>query len=62
MGVHYANAKKGNKFEITYVGKHIRSVADKFKDGSIAHKQYKYHVPKTWLTNGYVTEIKDEGE
>ena len=44
-------AKDGYEFRITYQGRQIKSIKDKFIDSP--QDKYKRQVPRTWVTNGY---------
>ena len=59
MSIHFTQAKKGYKFQITYLGRRVKSVACKFT-GNTIYEHYKYRVPKPWVTNGYVEEVKED--
>jgi len=61
MSIHFTQAKKGYKFKITFLGRRVKSVASKFTENSL-YEHYKYRVPKSWLTNGYVEEVEDNGQ
>ena len=57
--VMYAHTRPGYKFQLTYTGRKVKAIADKYRDGSIVYKQYQHCVPRTWITNGYVEEVKE---
>ena len=58
--VMYAHARQGYKYQLTYQGRKIKAVAAKYRDNAALHKQYLHCVPRTWVTNGYVEEVKEE--
>lgn len=60
MAVQYAHAKKGYIFKPTYFGKQVKAIANKYKNLD-KNNIYYTCVPRTWLTNNYVEEVK-EGE
>ena len=59
MSVQYAHTKPGYKFKITFVGRRVRSVAAKYDESSYLYTQYQHSAPKTWLTNGYIEQVKE---
>lgn len=60
MGVQYTHAKEGYRFKITYTGRKIKSIAAKYEEGSMLYKQYQHTAPKSWITQGYIEEVKKE--
>lgn len=60
MSIHYARAKDGYKFRITFYGRRISSIASKYNDSINSRKQYEKTVPKVWLTRGYVEEVRED--
>lgn len=58
--ISYATARPGYRYKLTYTGRRIKAVAAKYKDGASLYKQYQHHVPRTWVTNGYVEEVKED--
>ena len=62
MSVHYVHSKKGYEFKITFLGRRVKSIAAKYVEGTMAHKQYQHCVPRSWVTNGYVEEVKESEE
>ena len=62
MSVQYVHTKPGYRFKITFVGRRIKSVAAKYDEDSYLYKQYKHNAPKTWLTNGYIEQVKESEE
>jgi hypothetical protein len=59
MAIQYVHAKPGYIFRLTYVGKLDGRIAAKY-DPSYPNEQYKTCVPKRWLTEGLVEEVKEE--
>ena len=60
MSTQVRRAKDGYVFEITHVGRQVKSIRDKFIDRP--QRRYKKQVPRSWVTNGYVEEVKDDSE
>ena len=58
MSTQVRRAKEGYVFEITYVGRQVKSIRDKFID--CPQNRYRHQVPRSWVTNGYVEEVKDD--
>lgn len=60
MAHQITHAKPGNRFVLTYTGKHQEAIRVKFQDrtDSIYFKQ----VPRRWITDGYVVEVKESEE
>ena len=58
MSTQIKRARDGYVYRITYVGRQIKSIRDKFID--CPQGRYKKQVPKSWVTNGYVEEVKDD--
>lgn len=58
MSVQYIHAKDGYEFRITAVGKMVRSIRNKYVD--MPQSQYKRCAPKTWMTSGYIEEVRIE--
>ena len=58
MSVHYAVARDGYEFWITKSGKQIQSIKDKFVDRP--QEKFKKCVPQSWLTQGYVEELRSD--
>ena len=59
MAVVYAHAKPGYKYQLTFFGRKVKAVAVKYKEGTLSYKQYQHHVPRSWVSNGYVEEVKE---
>ena len=57
MSTHIKRAKAGYEFQITYTGRQVLSIRDKIIDRP--QPKYKHQVPKSWVTNGYVIEVKN---
>lgn len=51
-------AKQGYCFQITNAGRQVMSIRAKYLE--LKTPQYRHRVPKTWVTKGYVEEVKDE--
>ena len=58
MSTQIKRAKDGYVYQITYVGRQIKSIRDKYIDNP--QGRYKKQVPKSWVTNGYVEEVKED--
>lgn len=58
MSTHFARAKQGYEFVITFYGRRIASIRDKFIDRP--NEKYKHQVPVSWVTHGYVEEVKTD--
>ena len=57
--VMYAHTRPGYKFQLTYTGRKVKAVAAKFVEGAALYKQCQHCVPKSWVSNGYVEEVKE---
>lgn len=55
----FAHARPGYRYKLTYAGRQIKAIATKYLDEANAYRRYLYHVPRTWVTNGYVEEVKE---
>lgn len=55
--VKHIHAKPGHKFVLTQIGFEIGNVRAKYDD-SYPNRQYHTCVPESWLTKGYVCEVK----
>lgn len=60
MSVQYIHAKDGYEFRITTTGRMVRSIRAKYED--YPQQQYKRCAPKSWLTSGYIEEVKVQDE
>lgn len=60
MAVVYAHAKPGYKYQLTFFGRKVKAVASKFEEGASLYKQCQHCVPRSWISNGYVEEVKEE--
>jgi len=58
MSTQFITAKQGYHFQITNAGRQVMSIRSKYLE--LKTPQYRYRVPKTWVTKGYVEEVKDE--
>lgn len=60
MSPNYTRAKQGYKFILTSVGAEIGRIRAKFDESSIYKSRYVYCVPKSWISKGYVKEVKED--
>lgn len=60
MGVRFQKSKVGYKFILTDFGASIPNIRIKFVNTN-KKNQYLHAVPTSWITKGYVVEVK-EGE
>ena len=58
MSFQQAHAKPGHRFKLTYQGRKQKAIAVKFQDKT--DSIYFTCVPKRWITDGYVIEVKEE--
>ena len=60
MPVQFVHAKKGHEFKLTTDGSQVGRIKSKF-DGSESIQRYRTCVPKRWLTEGWVKEVRING-
>lgn len=60
MAVRFQKAKHGYQFVLTEFGMEVSNIRAKFSDTN-KKNQYLHSVPVSWITKGYVVEVK-EGE
>ena len=59
MPVQYQHARPGYMFVPTKKGETESRINAKYKDTYRAKKTYRYCVPKRWILEGWVNEVKE---
>lgn len=59
MGCYTVHAKDGYEFRPTDLGEREGRIANKYKD-TYPSRQYRTAVPQSWLTKGWVIEVKKD--
>lgn len=59
--VTYKEARPGYKWALTLNGLEISRIRAKFEKASLNRVQYEKKVPTTWADNGYVREVRIDG-
>lgn len=58
MPCEYIKAEVGNVWTTTELGKTIGRIAAKFEEGAFNRQVYSVKVPKSWVTQGWVKQVK----
>ena len=59
MGCEWVVCKNGNHFVLTEGGFENARIRAKFDFDNPNNKLYKHKVPKSWVSKGYVLEVKE---
>lgn len=59
MSIQYTHARKGYIFKPTAKGLRDGKIASKYKE-TYPNEQYKTCVPKRWVSDGFVVEVRNE--
>lgn len=62
MAVRFKHAKPGYKYVLTDLGEDEPRIRAKYNqaDPSTINRRYNHSVPASWISKGYVEEVKEE--